>query len=266
MSGRLVTLPTMRATRTNGNRRMRFSWQLTLPRLGIAVAASSALALGLAACEKVATYTQPSLVRFIDASYIAPAANVLVEGQLLAANAGAGTITPYGTVAASEAAPIEITAATGGAALVSTSGTLLPGHQHSVFLTDNGAAPASYTVTILEDQQVQAASNLSAFRFLNQAPKTGAVDIYMVPAGVTLANAVPLVTDLPVGGTAGYISFTSQTVTMVVTPTGLITPSYTSTPITLIGGEVRTALIMDTQLTSNPPVQVSMADDAGPAN
>jgi len=149
---------------------------------------------------------------------------------------------------------------------VSTSGTLLPGHQHSVFLTDNGAAPNSYTVTVLEDQQVQAASNLSAFRFLNQAPKTGAVDVYMIPAGVALADAVPLVTDLPVGGTAGYISFASQTVTMVITPTGLTKPSYTSTPITLIGGEVRTVLIMDTQLTSNPPVQVSMADDAGPAN
>jgi hypothetical protein len=58
----------------------------------------------------------------------------------------------------------------------------------------------------------------------------------------------------------------SQTVTMDVTPTGLTKPQYTSTPISLIGGEVRTALIMDTQLTSNPPVQVSMADDAGPAN
>ena len=266
MSGRLVTLPTMRATRINRERRMRFSRRLTLPRFAVAVAASSALALGMSACVKVATYTQPSLVRFIDASYIAPAANVLVEGQLLAANAGAGTITPYGTVPASEAAPIEITAATGGSALASTSGTLLAGHQHSVFLTDNGAAPNSYTVTVLEDQQVQAASNLSAFRFLNQAPKTGAVDIYMVPAGVALADAIPLVTDLPVGGTASYISFTSQTVTMVVTPTGLTKPSYTSTPITLIGGEVRTVLIMDTQLTSNPPVQVSIADDAGPAN
>jgi hypothetical protein len=265
MGARLVTLAKMRTMRTS-SRRMRFSRQLTVPRLGIAVAAASALAFGISACEKVATYTQPSLVRIIDASYIAPAVNVLVEGQLLAANAGAGTITPYGTVPASEAAAIEITAATGGTALVNTSGTLLPGHQHSVFLTDNGAAPDSYTVTILEDQQVQAASNLSAFRFLNEAPKTGAVDIYMVPAGVTLANAVPLVTDLPVGGTAGYISFTAQTVTMVVTPTGLLTPSYTSTPITLVGGEVRTALIMDTQLTSNPPVQVSMADDAGPAN
>jgi hypothetical protein len=265
MSARLVTLAKMRTMRTS-TRRMRFSRQLKLPRLAVAVAASLSLAFGISACEKVATYTQPSLVRFIDASYIAPAANVLVEGQLLAANAGAGTITPYGTVPASAAAPIQITAATGGTALVSTSGTLLPGHQHSVFLTDNGAAPNSYAVTVLEDQQVQAASNLSAFRFLNQAPKTGAVDIYMVPAGVVLADAVPLVTDLPVGSTAGYVSFTSQTVTMVVTPTGLIKPAYTSTPITLIGGEVRTVLIMDTQLTSNPPVQVSMADDAGPAN
>jgi hypothetical protein len=265
MSARLVTLAKMRTMRTS-TRRMRFSRHLSLRQLGVAIPVSLALALEMSACVKVATYTQPSLVRFIDASYIAPAANVLVEGQLIAANAGAGTITQYGTVPASEAAPIQITAVTGGTALVSTSGTLLPGHQHSVFLTDNGAAPNSYTVTVLEDQQVEAASNLSAFRFLNQAPKTGAVDIYMVPAGVALADAVPLVSDLPVGGTAGYISFTSQTVTMIVTPTGLITPSYTSTPITLIGGEVRTVLIMDTQLTSNPPIQVSMADDAGPSN
>ncbi|HVN92539.1 MAG TPA: DUF4397 domain-containing protein [Terracidiphilus sp.] len=244
----------------------RFSRPLTLRALAIAVPVSLALALSLAACEKVATYTQPSLVRFIDASTIAPAVNVQVEGQLIAASAGAGTITPYGTVSASEAALIQITAATGGPALVSTSGTLLPGHQHSVFLTDNGAAPSSYTVTVLEDQQINAAANLAAFRFLNQAPKTGAVDIYMVPSGVALADAIPLVTDLPVGATAGYISFTAQTVTMVVTPTGVTKPAYTSSPITLVGGEARTALIMDAQLTSNPPVQVSMADDAGPAN
>ncbi|MGA2752776.1 MAG: hypothetical protein ABSE53_03345 [Terracidiphilus sp.] len=45
----------------------------------------------------------------------------------------------------------------------------------------------------------------------------------------------------------------SQPVTMVITPAGLTKPQYTSTLITLIGGEVRTALIMDTQLTSTPP-------------
>lgn len=225
------------------------------------VLASFAVALGLSACENVASYTQPSLVRVIDASYIAPAVNVSVEGTLLAGNIGQGTITPYGTLPASSAAAIHITAATGGATLVSTYGTLLAGHQHSVFLTDNGAAPTSYEVTILEDQQVAAASGHSAFRFLNQAPKTGAVDVYMVPSGSTLADSVPLVTALPVGATAGYISFTSQTVTMIITPTGLITPKYTSTALALTGGEVRTVLIVDTQLTSNPPVEVFTAND-----
>jgi hypothetical protein len=251
--------------KTNWNRWMNGARRLTLPRLAVAAAASLVLALALSACENVATYTQPSLVRVIDASYIAPAINVVVEGTLLAANIGQGTITPYGTLPASNDALINITAATGGAALVTTNGTLLAGHQHSIFLTDNGAAPTSYEVTILEDQQVAAAGGHSAFRFLNQAPKTGAVDVYMIPAGTTMANTIPIVTALPVGSTAGYISFTSQTVTMVITPTGLLTPKYTSTPMALTGGEVRTVLIVDTQLTSNPPVEVFMANDVVPA-
>lgn len=229
--------------------------------LGVAAVFGLLSAVGLTSCENVASYNQPSLVRVIDASYIAPAVDVQVEGTLLAANIGQGTITPYGTLPASNDAPIDVTAATGGATLVSTSGTLLAGHQHSVFLTDNGAAPTSYQVTILEDQQVPAAQGHSAFRFLNQAPKTGAVDIYVVPAGTTLANTIPLVTALPVGGTAGYIDFTAQTVTMVITPTGVLTPKYTSQSISLTGGEVRTVLIVDTQLTSNPPVSVFVAND-----
>lgn len=234
---------------------------MSRPSLTAIALAALAVSVGLAACENVASYTQPSLVRVIDASYIAPAVNVAVEGTLLAINIGQGTITPYGTLPASADAPIDVTAATGGATLVSTSGTLLAGHQHSVFLTDNGAAPTSYEVTVLEDQQVPAAGGHSAFRFLNQAPKTGAVDIYMVPSGSTLADSIPLVTALPVGATAGYISFTSQTVTMVITPTGLLTPKYTSEALNLTGGEVRTVLIVDTQLTSNPPVEAFIAND-----
>jgi len=158
-------------------------------------------------------------------------------------------------------AAVQVTAATGGTSLVSTGATLLAGRQDSIFLTDNGASPTEYTVTVLEDQQTTAASGHSAFRFLNQAPRTGAVDIYMVPSGTTLANSIPLVTDLPVGSTAGYISFASQTVTLVVTPTGAITPKYTSTALALTGGEVRTVVMVDSQLTSNPPVSVVIAND-----
>ena len=260
MNARPVTFNKMRAMGKNPN------WatptrRLTLPGLVIAAILALALATTLSGCVNVATYTQPTLVRVIDASYIAPAVNVYVEGTLLAGNIGQGTITPYGTLTPNTAAPIKITAATATTALTTTSGTLLAGHQHSVLITDNGAAPNLYTVTILEDQQTSAAGGHSAFRFLNQAPKTGAIDIYMVPAGVTLANSIPIVRNLPVGATAGYISFTSQTVTMVVTPTGLTTPKYTSTPLALIGGEVRTVLLVDTQLTSDPPVQAFIATD-----
>jgi hypothetical protein len=83
----------------------------------------------------------------------------------------------------------------------------------------------------------------------------------MVPSGTTLANTIPLVTALPVGATAGYVSFSSQSVTMIITPTGVVTPKYTSQPIGLTGGEVRTVLIVDTQLTSDPPVEVFTAND-----
>jgi hypothetical protein len=249
-------------------KRMKTTWKrriggvrgLTLPRLAMAAAASLAVALGLSACQTVTGFAQPSLVRFIDASYIAPAVNVIVGGVELAANYGEGTVSNYGTKPASNNALIKVTAATGGVTLVSSNATLLAGHQHSVFLTDNGAAPTSYSVTVLEDQQTPAAGGHSAFRFMNQAPKVGAVDVYIVPAASTLADAI-LQATIPVGGTFGYFSFTAQTVTIVITPTGVLTPKFTSTSLALTGGEVRTVVIIDSQLTNNPPVNVVMVKD-----
>ncbi len=261
-----MALAKIRGLTRSGNSEKRNTRRMRLPGLAVAVPAWLAAAILLAACQNVATYTEPSLIRFIDASYTAPAANVTAEGQLVAANIGSGTITNYATVPGDSSALIEITATTGGTELIATNGALFEGQQHSVFLTDDASAASGHAVAVIEDQANAAASGQSAFRFLNQATKTGAVDIYMVPSASTLADAVPLVSDLAAGSASAYVSFTSQTVTMVVTPTGATTPAYTSSAITLAGGEVRTVLIMDNQLTSNPPVQVTMADDAGPAN
>ena len=226
-----------------------------------AVAASLAIAMGLSACQTVQGFSQPSLVRVIDASFIAPAVNIFVENTLFAGNIGEGYISGYGTVSPSQNAPVKVTEAQGGASLVTANVTLAAGAQHSVFLTDNGATPTEYTVTVLEDAQSPAASGHSSFRFLNQAPRTGAVDVYMIPAGTTMANTIPLCTDLAVGATCGYVSFASQSVTMVIVPTGQTTPKYTSTALGLTGGEVRTVVIVDSQLTSDPPVSVVIAKD-----
>jgi hypothetical protein len=236
---------------------------LKLLQLAAAAGLSTALALGLSSCTNVAGFSPTSLVRVIDASYIAPAVNFYVENTLFAGNIGQGYISNYGTAKPSPAAQIKVTQATGGATLVAAAATLNAGMQHSVFLTDNGASPTAYIVTVLQDQQTPAAAGHSAFRFLNQAPRTGAVDVYMVPGSTTLANTIPLCTALPVGSTCGYVSFASATVTMVITPAGTITPKFTSTSLALSGGEVRTVVIVDSQLTNDPPVQVVIAKDVG---
>jgi len=233
----------------------------TRPAIAVASMGALALSVGITSCTNVAGFSQPSLVRVIDASYIAPAVNIYVEGTLFAGNVGEGYISNYGTVKPSQAAIIKVTQATGGAALVTASATLNPGAQHSVFLTDNGSTPTQYVVTALEDQQIAAASGHSAFRWLNEAPRTGAVDVYMIPGAATLAGTIPLCTNLAVGATCGYISFASQPVTMVITPAGTVTPKFTSTALGLTGGEVRTVVIVDSQLTSDPPVQVVIAKD-----
>lgn len=235
----------------------------TVTRMVAVAGASLAIALGVSACQVVAGFSTPSLVRVIDASYIAPAVNIYVEKTIFASNVGQGFISNYGAAAPSPAAQVSVTAATGGATLVSAAVTLTAGAHHSVFLTDNGSTPTLYSLSVLEDQSVPAASGHSAFRFLNEASRTGALDVYMVPTGTTLANTIPICTNVLVGQTCGYVSFASQTVTMVITPTGLITPKYTSTPIGLVGGEVRTVVMVDSQLTSNPPVNVVIANDAG---
>jgi hypothetical protein len=263
MRGRIVSVTSMRVKKPNRKGKVGIPCRLRLHGL---ILASMALAFSLAACESVATYTQPAAVRVIDASYIAPAANFSVEKQLLAANVGSGTITPYGTLPPNAAAAIEMTMASGGAELLTASASLQPGNQYSIFLADSVGTSTAYLITVLQDQQIQAPAGRSAFRFLNQAESMGAIDIYMVPAGTAIADAVPLLTDLPVGGPAVYVNFDSQTVTMIIAPTGVTTPAYISNPIQLTGGEARTALIMDSKLTSNPAVTVTMADDSGPAN
>jgi hypothetical protein len=257
----------MRAISTIRSRSIRSArlWsapRLTIPRLAFASVGALALALFITACENVSGYTQPTLARVIDASYVAPAVNVSVNGTLIAANIGQGAITAYGPLPASNSAIINVSATTAGPPLLSGNGyQFAAGNQYSVFLVDNPADPSGYEFSLLQDQQIAAPAGHSSYRFLNQATNTGAVDVYMIPTGVKIADAVPLIAALPVNGAPAYVSFISKSCTMFITPTGVITPAYTSAPIALTGGEVRTVLIVDTQLTSNPPVAVFTGSD-----
>jgi hypothetical protein len=230
---------------------------------GIALTALLALALScaLVACQNVATNTLSTAVRVIDASYMAPAINVSLDGNLFAANIGQATFTNYGILAARTGSLVSVMPTTGGTALISGNFSFLAGQQHSLLITDNGVTPAEYSINLLDDQRTAPAQGQSAFRFINQAIKTGAVDIYLVPKGVELKNVVPILTKLSASAVSAYIGVSSQTVNIVVTRAGNTTPLCTSADLNLTGGEVRTVLLMNAQLTTDPPVTIFIGSD-----
>lgn len=228
----------------------------------------SALSLGgsllLAGCQSVAGGTSISQLRILDASYNAPALNVYVGGSLLAGNLGQGSITAYAQLAPTNNAVIKVTATTATTALASANTSLRAGTSQSILVSDLNAG---YEVTVLEDQATPAPTGHSEFRLLNQAPSTGAVDVYFLPgtSDQIYATAKAVITGLPVGATSGYITIPSSTLYMVIVPTGTtlkngVTTLYSSAAFALTGGEVRTVLIVDPQLATEPVV-VYVADD-----
>jgi hypothetical protein len=150
--------------------------------------------------------------------------------------------------------------------LLSASTSLNAGTSQSVFITGYNA---NSQVTVLEDQATPAPSGHSEFRILNQAPATGAVDIYFLAgtSDTVYATAKPVITGLAAGATSGYVTIPSSTLYMVIAPTGTtladnLTTIYSSAAFALTGGEVRTVLVLDPQLATEP-VQVYVADDVG---
>jgi hypothetical protein len=134
----------------------------------------------------------------------------------------------------------------------------------SVLVTDFNA---DYQVTVLEDQSTPAPAGHSEFRLINEAPSTGAVDVYFLAgtSATVFATAKPVITGLAVGATSGYVTIPSSTLFMVIAPAGTtlsttLTTIYSSGALALVGGEVRTVLIVDPVLVTQP-VQVYIAKD-----
>lgn len=262
---------------TSGNRGTKISGRGFL---ALATMTALALSFALTACQKVSSSDATALVRAVDASTGSVGLNLSVAGTLLATNLGEGTVSAYGSFSPSTAAAITLTASgsTTSTTLASTTATLAAGTHHTVLITDSTTASSGYALSLLTDQSTSAPSGQSSFRFINEATKAGAVDIYMVPSTSTLAKSSALVTDLAVGATPSYTSFTAQTVTLVIVTTGTnvnptsttsssgttTTPTvatlYTSSALALTGGEVRTVLLLDSKLTSGAIDVVTLND------
>lgn len=238
--------------------------RFTLPVLGAVSAVCLAASLALSGCQTISGSSAVSELRIIDASYNAPSLNLYVEGALLGGNLGQGSITSYATLPPTNNAVVKVTAATNTTALASANTSLLAGTSQSALISD---LSAKYQVTVLEDQSTPAPAGHSEFRLLNQAPSTGPVDVYFLAgtSNTVFATAKPIITGLDVGAASGYVTIPSSTLYMVIAPTGTtlmddVTTIYTSAAFALTGGEVRTVLIVDPLLVTQPVV-VYVAND-----
>ena len=241
--------------------------------LGLGISLSLGLGLGiLSGCQAIVTSTPQAHVRVIDASPDAPALDIYRRasnaevsnaegGSALAYNLGSGTLTSYipftpgnYTIAAETAGTRQT--------LSSSKATFADAAQYTVLI---GNIAASLNHHVLTDQSHAAPAGQIALRFIDQATRIGAVDLYLVPAGQKLTAVSPLLTGVTFDTNTGYLTIPNGAYTLVALATGTLPtstaiPEYTGARITYSAGAARTIILIDQQAPA-PGLQVITADD-----
>jgi hypothetical protein len=216
----------------------------------------------LSGCQAIVSGPSVSQVRVVTASPDAPALDIYQGGNALTFNLGSGTITSYIPVAPGT---YTINAETAGSRqVVSTAKvTFAPFAQYTVLIGNSAANLQQLTLT---DQSQPAPSGQISLRFVDQATRAGAVDIYLVPAGQKLTTVSPVVTGVAFGVNTGYLNVPTGTYTLVMLPAGTVPTSttidtYTGAQVNYPAGAARTIILIDQQLMTPSGLQVITADD-----
>jgi hypothetical protein len=224
----------------------------------------AALLVTLPGCQSITGNPSLSQVRIIDASPDAPGVDVYQGSSVLAYNLGLGTVTSYVPIApGSYSINVDTAGSVPPQLLVTAAGTFLNNAQYTVLV---GGSAATLQEFILKDQSQPAPSGDVSIRIIDQADKTGPVDVYLVATGSTLATALPILTNVPLNTNTGYVNYPSGTYTLAVVPTGTVITSktatlYTGAAVSYPGGAARTIVLVDSLTTSVPSIQVVTAKD-----
>ena len=220
------------------------------------------LLLALSGCQAVQTTTNGAQIRFIDASPDAPGLDFYTGNSALAYNLGFSYVTSYIPM---DPGAYTITANTAGSrqVLSSAKATLTGASQYTVLV---GNVAANLQQTILKDQTEAAPTGQIDLRFLDQATRIGAIDIYLVPAGQKFTAISPVLTNLNFPTNSGYLAVPTGAYSLVIVPAGTVPTAatvaiYTGPQVTYTAGSATTVVLVDQQLVTTPGVQVISAPD-----
>jgi hypothetical protein len=221
----------------------------------------------LAGCQSI-DMNSPQL-RVIDASPDAGLLDSYQNNTGLAYNLSFGTMTSYVPMSPG-AYTLSADRAGTRQTLITSNATLSPGKHYTAIVGNN---VASMQQTVLLDQSQPAAAGEITLRFVQQATRSGAVDIYLVPRNGRPANTAPIAVNLTFGANSGYINVPAGTYAITVVPTGTALVSSTVTllsgaQIDYASGAVRTVILIDQEILGTqhaaltPGVQTILLDDA----
>ena len=222
--------------------------------------------LALTGCQAIVSTAPEAQVRIIHATPEAPGLDIYQGSNALAYNLGFGTVTSYIPLTPGIYS-IHADAAGSGQTLSTAKTAFAASTQYTVLI---GSSLANQQQLTLIDQNRPTPSGQIALRFLNQATRTSAVDIYLVPAGQRLTAVNPLVTGIALGGHTGYLNLPANTYSLIMQPAGTAPPSpaaalYAGPQITYSAGSARTVVLIDQPSVTTPGLQVITASDFDPS-
>jgi hypothetical protein len=225
--------------------------------------ASLAALLGvLSGCQAIVSSAPLSQVRVITASRDAPSMDIYQGDSALTFNLAAGTVTSYIPIAPGTYT-INAEASGSRQVLSAAKATFAPSAQYTVLIGNTAANLQQLTLT---DQSQPAPAGEISLRFLHEASRINAVDLYLVPAGQRLSAVSPVVSGVSFGANTGYLNVPVGTYSLVVLPAGAVPAStgsaiYAGAQFRYPAGDARTIILIDQQLVAPPGLQVITADD-----
>ncbi len=243
------------------------NFSVQVKRRAVRLAAVLLAAAALSGCQSISMNS--AQLRVIDASSDSGLIDSYQNNSALAYNLGFGTMTSYVPVSPGTSALAADRVGTR-QTLVESSGKLIAGKQYTEIV---GNSLVNLQQTLFLDQSVPAPAGQIAVRLINEANRTGAVDVYLVPASSRFVIPPPIAINLNFGANSGYLNVPEGTYAIDVVPTG--TPLASSTVTLLSGaqleyasGSVRTVVLIDQETVGSlgaaltPGVQAIVADDA----